>query len=129
MVIGIKRFLSLRVRRKIRRRAKSGLFVVLESAPGKHQIDDISCGGLSYYYVDTGNRSRSGAYRLRVISNNSPESVKLTGEIVSDLETGELVALNQKIKRRSIQFKRMNGRQKKMLKDLIRAHTIAWRPF
>lgn len=129
MGIGIKRFLSLRVRKKIRHRAKNGLFVILESTPGKHQIDDISCGGLSYYYIDTGYRSKSGAYKLRVVSGNKPESVRLVGQTVCDLETGELVAQNQKIKRRSIQFKRMNSQQKKVLKGLIKEHTIGWRLF
>ena len=129
MGIGIKRFLSLRVRKKIRRRAKNGLFVILESAPGKHQIDDISCGGLSYHYVDTGYRSKSGAYKLRVVSGNTTESVRLIGQTVCDLETGELVAQSQKIKRRGIQFKRMNNRQKKILKGLIKTHTTGWRPY
>lgn len=129
MGIGIKRFLSLRVRKKIRRRAKNGLFVILESAPGKHQINDISCGGLSYHYIDTGYRSKSGAYKLRVVSGNTPESVRLVGQTICDLETGELVAQNQKIKRRSIQFKRMSNHQKKILKGLIKTHTISWRPF
>lgn len=129
MNIDFKRFLFLRVRKKIRRRAKNGLFVILESVPGKHQIDDISIGGLSYYYIDTGYLPMGSAYKLRVVSGNMADSVKLIGKTVCDRETGELVAQNQKIKRRSIQFKHLNSRQKKELRGIIKSHTTGRRPF
>lgn len=103
--------------------------MILESVPGKHQIDDISYGGLSYYYIDTGYRPVSSAYKLRVVSGNTADSVKLIGKTICDRETGELVAQNQKIKRRSVQFKHLNSRQKKALRGIIKSYTIGWRPF
>jgi hypothetical protein len=47
-------------------------------------------------------------------------AVELAGKTISDRETGELIFQNQKINRRSIQFERMNRRQKQELKDLIK---------
>ena len=129
MNIDFKRVFSLRLRRRIRRRAKDGLFVVFENTPGKHQIDDISSGGLSYHYIDGGMRPKNGAYALRVISGNRDQTVRLTGKIISDRETGELVAHNQKIKRRSVRFEPMNNHQKKVLKDIIKEYTTARRSF
>jgi hypothetical protein len=122
--IDIRRFLTLKIRKRRRRRADNGLFVVLESIPGKHQIDDISSGGLSYYYVDNGVRPKIGSYALKVVVTNNPLSLKLTGKTICDRETGELVSENQKIKRRSIRFERMNTYQKKTLRDILKSHTI-----
>jgi hypothetical protein len=127
MGIDIKRFLSLRLRKRIRRRAKNGLYVILGSSPGKHQIDDISSKGLSYYYIDAGYRPKNGVYALKVVSNNEPVSVILNGRTVCDRETGELVSENQKIMRRSIQFEPMNDSQKKSLKEIIKSHTTGIR--
>ena len=129
MSIDIKRFLSLRLRKRIRRRAKNGLFVILESAPGKHQIDDISVSGLSYYYVDGGFRPKSGAYGLRLVSNTTSPTLRLTGRTISDRETGELVSQHQKIKRRSVRFQTMNKEQKRSLKSIIKNHTVSRRFF
>lgn len=125
MNFDIRRFFSLRIRRRRRHRANNGLFVVLESIPGKHQIDDISSGGLSYYYIDNGIRPKTGSYSLKVIANSNPNSLRLVGKTICDRETGELVSQNQKIKRRSIRFERMNNYQKKMLKDIIKNHTVS----
>jgi hypothetical protein len=127
MGFGIRRFLSFRLRKRIRRRAENGLCVILESAPGKHQIDDISVSGLSYYYLDGGIRPKSGAYGLKVVSSSPTHSLRLTGKTISDRETGELVSQQQKIKRRSVRFQTMNKDQKKTLKKIIKRHTVGRR--
>lgn len=129
MSIDIKRFLSLRLRKRFRRRAKNGLYVVLESGPLRHQIDDISYGGLSYHYIDGGFRPKSGAYSLMVVSTSEAQPLTLTGKTICESETGALVSQNKKIKRRSIRFERLNAQQKKRLKDIIKIHTTGQRSF
>ena len=116
----LKRLFLLQMRRRRRYRVRNGLYVVLDSYPGRHQVDDISSGGLSFYYVDNGLRPKSGAYGLRVMSEQHRLAVELAGKTISDRETGELIFQNQKIKRRSIRFEHMNRRQKQELKDLIK---------
>jgi hypothetical protein len=125
MSFDIRRLFTFRIRKRRRRRASNGLFVVLESIPGKHQIDDISSGGLSYYYIDNGIRPKIGSYALKVIANSKPISLRLVGKTICDRVTGELVSQSQKIKRRSIRFERMNSQQKKMLRDIIKNHTVS----
>jgi hypothetical protein len=120
MTLYLKRLLLLQMRRKRRYRVSGGLYVITDSFPGKHVVDDISLGGLSYYYADNGLRSKSGAYGLKVLLEIPRLAVELAGKTISDRETGELIFQNQKIKRRGIQFERMNGRQKQELKDLIK---------
>ncbi len=116
----LKRLFLLQMRRRRRYRALGGLYVILDSSPGKHLVDDISSGGLSYYYVDNGLRPKRGSFGLKVLSENHRLAVELAGKMISDRETGELIFQNQRIKRRSIRFERMNSRQKKELKDLIK---------
>ena len=116
----IKRLFFLQMRRRRRYRAGNGLYVILDSFPGRHQVDDISSGGLSYYYVDNGLRPKSGRYGLRVLLESHRLMVDLAGKTICDRETGELIFQNKKIKRRSIRFERMNRQQKKELKDLLR---------
>lgn len=116
----LKRLLFLQMRRRRRFRPSGTLFVIVDSYPGKHQVDDISSGGLSYHYLDNGLRPKKGSYGLRVLSERYRLAVELAGKTISDRETGELIFQNQKIKRRSIRFERMNRRQKKELKDLIK---------
>ena len=101
--------------------------MILESAPGRHQIDDISVSGLSYYYIDGGIRPKSGAYGLRVVSSTPSHTLRLTGKTISDRETGELVSQHQKIKRRSVRFQTMNKDQRKTLKRIIKSHTVGRR--
>jgi hypothetical protein len=115
----LKRLFLLQMRRKRRYRSNGSLYVILDSFPGRHAVDDISAGGLSYHYVDNGLRPKRGAYNLKVCLENPRLAVELAGITISDRETGELIFQNQKIKRRSIRFERMNRRQKQELKDLI----------
>jgi hypothetical protein len=63
----LKRLLLLRMRRKRRYRVRGGLYVILDGFPGRHVVDDISSGGLSYYYVDNGLHQKRGAYGLKVL--------------------------------------------------------------
>lgn len=116
----LKRLLLLQMRWRRRYRASNGLYVILDSYPGRHQVDDISSGGLSYYYADNGLLPKSGRYGLRVMLESHRLAVELAGKTICDRETGELIFQNQKIKRRSIRFERMNPRQKKELQDLIK---------
>jgi hypothetical protein len=116
----LKRLFLLQMRRQRRYRSDGRLYVILDSFPGRHAVDDISAGGLSYHYVDNGLRPKRGAYNLRVCMETPRLAVELAGVTISDRETGELIFQNQKIKRRSIQFERMNRRQKQELKDLIK---------
>lgn len=125
MHFDIRRFFSLKIRKRRRHRASNGLYVMLESIPGKHQIDDISSGGLSYYYIDNGIRPKIGSYALKVMANSDSVALRLLGKTICDCETGRLVSQNQRIKRRSVRFERMNSYQKKMLKDIIKHHTIS----
>jgi hypothetical protein len=116
----LKRLLLLQMRRRRRYRTSGGLYVIFDNFPGKHVVDDISSGGLSYHYVDNGLRPKNGAYGLKVLTESPRLSVELAGKTISDHETGELIFQNKKIKRRSIRFERMNSRQKQELKDLIK---------
>jgi hypothetical protein len=116
----LKRLFLLQMRRRRRYRTSGGLFVILDSFPGKHVVDDISSGGLSYHYADNGLRPKRGAYGLKILSETPRLAVELSGKTISDRETGELIFQNQKIIRRSIRFERMNRRQKQELKDLIK---------
>ncbi len=118
-----RRLLSLRIRKRRRYRAKNGLYVVPPSSLGKNQIDDISLGGLSFYYVDTGARPLKRGYAVKVMADSQLASVQIPCRTVSDSETGELVSQNQKIKRRSVRFEKLTMQQKKALKSLIKEFT------
>ena len=107
----IKRFFSLKIRRRRRYRVKNGAYVILSAHPGKYQIDDIGFGGLSFHYMDNGFRPKVGEYDLRVISENQPNTIQLIGRTVDDSETGELIFQKEKIKRRSIRFESVRDRK------------------
>ena len=116
----IKRFFSLRIRRRRRYRVKKGVYVVLSAQPGKYQIDDIGFGGLSFHYMDNGFRPKRGEYDLSVISENQPSAIHLVGRTVDESEIGELIFHNEKIRRRSIRFESVSRKQKKDLKFFIK---------
>lgn len=118
-----KRLMTLKFRKKRRYRVKSGLYAVVENSTGKNQIDDIGMGGLSYYYIDSGIRPKKHAYDLTVLPENQQPPVQFSCKTVSDRETGELIFQNQRIKRRSVRFERLNIEQKQKLKHLIRDYT------
>ncbi len=114
-----KRFLFMQFRRRRRWRPGNGLFVVLGVAAGRHQIDDIGMGGLSFHYVDNGLPSKHMAFDLKIVSEIPPTALQMEGKTVSDTETGELIFQRKRIKRRGIRFERISRQQRRQLKTLI----------
>lgn len=117
----IRRIFSLDIRIRRRWQAQDGIFAVVRGA-GKHQVDDIGLGGLSFHYTDDGLYPKQGAYGLSVWSENHSTTIKLKGRTVSDEEVGELIFQNKKIKRRSVSFESISNQQKKALKALIKSN-------
>ncbi len=116
----LKRILSLKLRRWRRYRVKDGAYVVLSNFPGKYQIDDIGFGGLSFHCIDTGLKTQNTHQEMKIIADKQPQTVYLVGKVVAESETGELIFENKKIKRRCIQFDRLNHQSKKALQDFIK---------
>ncbi len=116
----LKRILSFKLRRRRRYRVKDGAYVMLSNFPGKYQIDDIGFGGLSFHCIDNGQKPQSTHQEMKIIADNQPESVYLVGKVVAESETGELIFEKKKIKRRCIQFDRLNNQNKKALQDFIK---------
>ena len=121
----LKRILSLKLRRRRRYRVKDGAYVMLSNLPGKYQIDDIGFGGLSFHCIDNGHKTQSSHQEMKIIADNQPLTVYLVGKVVSESETGELIFEKKKIKRRCIQFDRLNSQNKKALQDFIRNNADA----
>ena len=119
----LKRVLAFKVRKKRRFRVKAGAYVLLSNAPGRYQIEDIGAGGLSFHYIDNGLKTRNASQQLKIIADNQPVAVHLAGRIVSESDIGELIFERQKIKRRSIQFDRMNSQTKHDLDVFIKQNT------
>lgn len=122
----LKRILKLQWRRRRRFRAPKGLYVIMGGAtvPGKNQVCDIGMGGLSFYYVDSGVRADRDHQTLTVSTAGKPAVVHVPCRTVSDSDTGELLLLNQRVRRRSVKFERLSGRHKAQIKDLIKKHVI-----
>jgi hypothetical protein len=116
-----RRLLSLEIRIRRRWHAPTGVYAVVRGL-GKHQIDDIGFGGLSFHYSDDGLRPNPGAYGVSIRTDTPSEVVTLKVRTVSDQDVGELIFQNKKIKRRSVRFEPLNYRQKKALKTLIKTH-------
>jgi hypothetical protein len=123
MIERISRFLALRFRKRRRYRAKNGLYAVSETHIIGNQIGDIGMGGLSFYYIDNGSRPRKDEYGLTLISENKQQKVHLSCKTVCDLEAGQMVSQNRRIKRRCVSFQRLNRQQKQKLKNIIRDDT------
>lgn len=120
----LKRLLLLEVRKRRRWRSQGSIYAVV-SGYGKHEVDDISFGGLSFHYTEGGLPKGKGAYGLSIRGNNhASEGVKVKGRTVSDEEVGELVFQNKKIKRCSIRFEPLSSDQKKALRSIIKSHRI-----
>lgn len=124
MVPFLKRLLSLKVRKQRRYRLMDGVFVIYEQSPAKNQVDSISLGGLSFYYVDTGMRIDKGSYELSVLTNNHLHVGKVPFKAVSDVETGELIFRGKKIKRQGVRFEHLSSPQKNQLKEIIRTYGL-----
>jgi hypothetical protein len=124
MVPFLKRLFSLRVRKQRRYKVMEGVFVVYEQSPSKNQVDSISLGGLSFYYVDSGMRIDKGSHELSVFTNNHLHVGNVPFKAVSDVETGELIFRGKKIKRQGVRFKHLSSPQKNQLKEIIRTYAL-----
>ena len=118
------RLLALKFRKRRRYRAKKGQIAVYENNPTGNQIGDISMGGLSYYYVDNGWRSNRNEYGLTLITKNKRRMVQIACKTVCDLEAGQIISQNHRIKRRCVRFQRLNHQQKDKLKEIIKDYTV-----
>lgn len=117
------RLLGLKFRKRRRFRAKKGLFALSEHQNTGNQIGDIGMGGLSYYYVDNGVRLKKDEYGMVLMSENKTRKIYLSCKTVCDVEAGQTVSQNHHIKRRCIRFQRLNPKQKKELKHIIKDYT------
>ena len=118
------RLVALKFRKRRRYRAKKGLIAVNENHSTGNQIGDIGMGGLSYYYIDNGSRSKRDEYALTLIANNKNRMVQLSCKTVCDLEAGQIVSQNHRIKRRCVRFQQLTHRQKDKLKAIIKDYTL-----
>ncbi|MEJ2156048.1 MAG: hypothetical protein P8X96_11980 [Desulfobacteraceae bacterium] len=116
----LKRILTFKLRRRRRYRVKHGAYVMLSNIPGKYQIDDIGFGGLSFHCVDNGLKPYPTHQDMRIIAANQSQTVNIVGKVVAESETGELIFEKKTIKRRCIQFDRLNSQNKKALQNFIK---------
>jgi c-di-GMP-binding flagellar brake protein YcgR len=121
----IKRLLTLRIRKYRRHQAKDGAYVTYGRALARHQINDLSMGGLSFYYVDKGSSVGLGFRKISLINRNRICLEEVPFKTVSDVETGEIMFQNKnkKVKRKSVRFDRLTRRQKRQLKAFISSFT------
>lgn len=122
----IQRLLTLRLRKRRRFRVKDGIYVVQGRylSSGKNQVNDISMGGLSFYYIESGNRANRDQQIVTLLTDSPNSAVHVPCKIVSDDSTGELIFSNQSVKRRCVKFKRLNAEQKQQIKDLIEGYSL-----
>lgn len=113
------RLITLRVRKNRRYKARDGVYVVYDQSMSKNQVDNISMGGLSFYYVDNGIKIDKGSYELSLINRNRICLGKIPFKTVSDTETGEILFRNKKVKRQGVRFDNLSGSQKNQLKAII----------
>lgn len=115
----IKRLLTLKIRKQKRLLAKDGVYVAQGQTTAKHQINDLSMGGLSFYYVDKGSGSRQRFRELSLINRNRICLRDVAFKTVSDIETGEVMLRGKKIRRQGVRFENLNRLQKQRLKAFI----------
>ena len=120
----IKRILLLSLRKKKRYKANSDVYVKLQNAVKKNQIDEISLGGLSFYYTDNGYPVGRSSRHLSLLAGCCDLVDRIQFKIVSDTNAGESMHVKSRIKRMSIKFNGLNLQQKQLLKNLIQHHTI-----
>jgi hypothetical protein len=115
----LKRVILLQLRRDKRYKAKDGLCVAYDQSMSMNQVDTISMGGLSFYYVDRGRKIEIGSYQLSIINKNRVYLRDVPFETISDQASGEIPLKQKKVKRQSVHFKNLTYRQKKRLKAII----------
>ena len=120
----MKRILLLGLRKKKRYKVNSDVFVKLQHAVQKSQIDEISLGGLSFYYTDNGYPVGRSSRYLSLLAGCCDLVDRIPFKIVSDTNAGESMHLKCRIKRMSIKFDGLSFQQKRLLKSIIRHHSI-----
>ncbi len=122
----ITRLLTLRLRKRRRFRVKDGIYVVQGRylSSGKNQINDISMGGLSFYYIESANRISRDQQSVTLLTDTPNSAMQMPCKVVCDDSTGELIFSNQSVKRRCVKFGRLNAEQKKQLKELIKGFCL-----
>lgn len=119
----LKRLLTLRIRKYRRHQAKDGAYVAYGHAMARHQINDLSMGGLSFYYVDKGRAVSLGFREISLIKHNRICLEEVPFKTVSDVEMGEILFQNKKVKRQSVRFDGLTRHQKRQLKAFISSFT------
>jgi hypothetical protein len=119
----IKRLLKLQIRKQKRRSAKEGVYVVYGHSISKRQINDISMGGLSFYYEDRGRVIERGSRQLALVNRRQVCLKDIAFKTVSDVEAGEVLFRNKRIKRQSVRFERLTRLQKRQLRAFISSHS------
>jgi len=122
----IKRFFTLRLRKRRRFRVKDGIYVVQGRylSSGKNQVNDIGMGGLSFYFIESGNRVGRDQQTVTLLTDRPNSAVHVPCSIVCDDSTGELIFSNQSVKRRCVKFGRLSAEQKKQIKELIKGYSL-----
>jgi hypothetical protein len=119
----LKRLLTLRLRRKKRHRAKDGIYVDYDQSLSRNQIESLSMGGLSFYYVDHGMRIDRGSYELSLADSSRVFLRKVPFKMVSDIEMGEVISQKTRVKRQSVRFDNLTQTQKRRLSAIIANYT------
>jgi hypothetical protein len=122
----IKRIFTLGMRKRRRFRVKDGVYVVQGRylSSGKNQINDIGMGGLSFYYIESGNRANRDQQTVTLLTDSPNSAVQIPCKVVGDNSTGELIFSNQSVKRRCVKFERLSAEQKQQIKDLIKGYSL-----
>lgn len=119
----IKRMLTFKIRKKRRRKARDGLYVVAGNSLIPNQVFDINMRGLSFYYVDQGAKPKKTSNELALLKYNDLLVGKIPYIRISDVESAEIMFQNKKIKRQSVRFGRLTFSQKSKLREAIRNFT------
>ena len=120
----LKRILLLGLRKKKRYKAKSDVFIKLQNAVHKIQIDEISLGGLSFFYTENGYPVGRSSRHLCLRAGCCDLVDMIPFKIISDTNAGESIHQKCRIKRMSIKFDGLSFQQKRLLKNIIQHHTI-----
>ena len=124
ILLNLKRFFTLKIRKRRRRRASNDLLVMMQAMPGYYPIDDINSGGLSFRYIENGARPKKGIYRIKLVVKGQSLSLRLLGKTVGDREIGSIAMQNQVIKRCNIRFELLDSSQKRILEEIIKGYTV-----
>jgi len=119
-----KRIMSLGLRKKKRYKVTKEVYAKLEHAYRKNQIDEISLGGLSFYYVENGYPIGKASRYLKLQAGRFELIETVRFKVASDTYVGESTLPKHRIKRLSLQFDGLSFQQRRRLKKIIHHHTI-----